>query len=142
MHTLCFYVYSDECRTFRHEPRRFNISFEQICNGIIGHNPDFEGNTDESDCLRDEWRCRSLQTECNNVWNCPNGEDELGCGKPNLASRHCNKTTHFCLDILTGLPICLSLRQANDLFFGNKALLMMKYDNTIIPIQKTENSNV
>jgi hypothetical protein len=114
MQNICFDAYTNQCRTFRREPRRFNVSFQQICNGIIEVDPDSEDNTDESDCLGDEWNCLNPRTICNHVWNCPDGQDELGCGIPNLASRHCNKTTHFCLDIKTGSPICLSLREAND----------------------------
>jgi hypothetical protein len=111
---LCFASYTDECRTFRREPRRFNVTFEQLCSGIIELEPDLEGNTDETDCLEDEWPCRRPHTICNDVWNCPNGEDELGCGRPNLALLHCNKTTHFCLDIQTGSPRCLSAKEVGD----------------------------
>ncbi|CAF1081290.1 unnamed protein product [Adineta ricciae] len=114
MQNLCFDVYLDDCRSFRRESRQFKIPFEQICNGIVEHEPDLDGNTDESDCDLDEWPCHTYVRTCNNIWNCPNGEDELGCGKPNLASRHCNKTTHFCLDANTGFPICLSERKVND----------------------------
>ncbi|CAF1584221.1 unnamed protein product, partial [Adineta steineri] len=114
MRWLCILNYSDECRSFRNESRRFNFTFEQLCNGFTEISSDLEGNTDETDCRSDEWNCLNFHTKCNHIWNCPNGEDELGCGKPNLGSRHCNKTTHFCLDIQNGLPICLPLSKAND----------------------------
>ena len=114
MNYLCFHAYLDECRAFRLELRRFSLIFEQLCDGIVDRFRDPEGQTDESNCGADEWPCRTAHTVCNNVWNCPNGEDELGCGKPNLAAVHCNATTHFCLDIETGSPKCLSPRQAGD----------------------------
>ena len=114
MHSMCFDAYVEQCRAFRREPRRFSLIFEQLCDGIVERAPDSDGHTDESNCLANEWPCRTSRTVCNNVWNCPNGEDELGCGKPNLAAVHCNATTHFCLDPETGLPKCLSPRQAGD----------------------------
>ncbi|UJR34750.1 hypothetical protein I4U23_027528 [Adineta vaga] len=111
---LCNSFYHETCRHFRGESRRFNVTFEQLCNGFTEIYPDLEGNTDETDCHSDEWNCLTFYTKCDHIWNCPNGEDELGCGKPNLASRHCNKTTHFCLNIQDGLPICLPLNKANN----------------------------
>ncbi|CAF1248436.1 unnamed protein product [Adineta steineri] len=112
--SLCKLEYSDECRSFLNQSRRFNFIFVQLCNGFTEISSDLEGNTDETDCRSDEWNCVNFHTKCDNIWNCPNGEDELGCGTPNLASRHCDKTTHFCLDIQNGLPICLPLNKAND----------------------------
>jgi hypothetical protein len=114
MVSICAYEYVDECRDFRREPHRFNLTFQQLCNGIIERHSAVDNHTDESDCRLNEWPCRTFYKTCNNIWNCPDGEDELGCGPPNLASRNCNETTHFCLDLQTDLPICLTQSRAGD----------------------------
>ena len=33
--------------------------------------------TDETEC--EQWECNNIYTHCDEIWNCPNGEDEIGC---------------------------------------------------------------
>jgi hypothetical protein len=90
------------------------VTFNQVCNGILERMPDIHNNTDETDCLKNEWDCLTRYSECNKAWNCPDGHDELGCGRRTLSGSQCNSTTHFCLNVTTGYPICLFATQAND----------------------------
>lgn len=105
----------DLCAVYRGEPSRNNISFELICNGILDYYPDTENNTDESDCSMDEWRCVNEVTQCEGVWNCADGHDELDCHGIHYEADPCTRNkTHFCLNIRTGLPYCLPQSKAGD----------------------------
>ena len=66
------------------------------------------------DCVISEWSCNTLNNRCNNVWNCPNGGDELYCESSKLTALHCDNRGHFCLNISTGEQTCLSIRRAGD----------------------------
>ena len=61
-----------------------------------------------------EWTCLTFYTRCNNVWNCPDGRDELHCSPSGLSDLHCQSRSHFCLNVSTGDPTCLSVRQAGN----------------------------
>ncbi len=105
----------DDCRAYRQESPRFNMTFGQLCNGIVEFVSDVTNDTDESNCLMNEWPCSTYYSACNTVWNCPDGSDELGtCQGTSPSSFNCNSTNHFCLDIHTGDPICLSKARVGD----------------------------
>lgn len=107
-------VDNDRCLIIRGDPPIFNLTFGQLCNRILERMPDINNDTDESNCLLSEWSCKTHYSECNGIWSCPDGADELIIGCSGLNDYHCNGTHHFCLDIKTGSPICLSKEQAGD----------------------------
>ncbi|CAF3295748.1 unnamed protein product [Rotaria sp. Silwood2] len=57
---------------------RTNISFATICDGFRELEPiliDDQYHTDETEC--NYWPCDNRYTRCNNIWNCPKGNDQL-----------------------------------------------------------------
>lgn len=61
-----------------------------------------------------EWRCHTLYTQCDNVWNCLDGRDELFCNSKTLTNLYCKYGGYFCLDVSDGHPICLSIMDIGD----------------------------
>jgi hypothetical protein len=61
-----------------------------------------------------EWPCDASFFKCDRVWNCPDGRDELGCKLVTRSSLYCNNSKHFCLQINTSKPICLSTLEVGD----------------------------
>jgi hypothetical protein len=92
---------------------RRNISFQTICDGFIELSPiliNGRNETDETEC--EEWLCNNIYTRCNNLWNCPNGEDEIGCDpSPPL---NCSSNEHICVSPRTNQLMCLPLTKIND----------------------------
>ena len=90
-----------------------HISFQTICDSYTELLPiilDERAHTDETDC--DFWLCDNVYTRCNGYWNCPNGEDEIGC--TTLSSIQCSSNEHICLAIETYELRCLPLENGND----------------------------
>jgi len=88
------------------------IRFKYICDGILDMLPiniDGKNMTDETDC--EQWNCNNTETHCNSVWNCPRGEDELGCDDSELK---CPSWHHRCLSPKTTQLICLPIEKIND----------------------------
>ncbi|CAF2726603.1 unnamed protein product [Rotaria sp. Silwood2] len=90
-----------------------NTSFQSICNGFIqlaSINIEGKNETDETECQ--QWPCNNIQTRCDEIWHCPNGEGEIGCDlSPTL---NCFKDHHKCVSSDTNQLICLSAKKAND----------------------------
>ncbi|CAF1150052.1 unnamed protein product [Didymodactylos carnosus] len=97
--------------SFSHD-QPYAVSFQQICNGFEELIP-FHNETDETNCPS-EWPCRTQWTECNEFWNCKNGEDEINCPETfhydscNMNHQHyCPKPNQYEFD-------CLSTSLAGD----------------------------
>jgi hypothetical protein len=89
------------------------ILFQHICDGYIDLSPiiiEGENYTDETECQ--QWKCNNIYTRCNNLWNCPNGEDEIGC--ISYSTLNCSSKEHLCVKIDTNQLICLPIEKAND----------------------------
>ncbi|CAF4625660.1 unnamed protein product, partial [Rotaria sp. Silwood2] len=92
---------------------RKNISFQTICDGFTELIPKIiegQNETDETEC--EQWPCNNIYTRCDGLWNCPHGEDELGC---DLSSTlNCFSDHHRCVSLHTNELISLPVKQAND----------------------------
>ncbi|CAF4684641.1 unnamed protein product [Rotaria socialis] len=86
---------------------------EHLCDGILSWIPDTNSDTDKSHCPMNEWPCVTTNSVCNNLWDCPDRSDELRDCR-GFSYRHCNGTSHFCLDTRTGHPTCLPKEQAGN----------------------------
>ena len=111
----CGYVERDWCEdeSLQMNYIRRNISFQTICDGYIELQPillDGHNETDETQC--DQWPCDNIYTHCDGLWNCPKGEDEIGCYRS--SSLTCAFDEHFCVSIQTLELICLALDKVND----------------------------
>ncbi|UJR12115.1 hypothetical protein I4U23_016293 [Adineta vaga] len=113
--TVCLDSSSDQCLIHREKSARFNLTFSELCNGVVERISHMSNDTDESHCTDSGWPCSTRYTDCNWIWNCPDGSDELkSCVFSTLSALHCNNSKHFCLDVRTGLPICLPKTRAAD----------------------------
>ena len=77
------------------EKLKEKISFRQICNGIVDISQTFSNisnETDETNC--EQWSCQTFYTNCNNVWNCKDGRDELNC----IDIHPCPQGKLYCFD--------------------------------------------
>ena len=111
---LYYYPYLDHHRILSGFKPLFNISFQDVCNNVIDR---ISGNdTDETDCSEEEWPCNRSSTNWNNVWNCPDGRDELTdtLHFPGLSTYYCWEEEYFCLNITTGQPMCLPISRIGD----------------------------
>ncbi|CAF4970062.1 unnamed protein product [Rotaria sp. Silwood1] len=92
---------------------RKNISFQTICDGFTELIPitiEGQNETDETEC--EQWSCKNIYTPCDGLWNCPHGEDEVGCDLS--SSLNCSSDCHKCVSPDTNELICLPVKQAND----------------------------
>ncbi|CAF4395012.1 unnamed protein product [Rotaria sp. Silwood2] len=90
-----------------------NTSFQSICNGFIqlaSINIEGKNETDETEC--EKWPCNNIYTRCDEIWHCPNGEDEIGCDLSPILN--CFKDHHKCDSSDTNQLICLPAKKAND----------------------------
>jgi len=90
-----------------------NIVFQHICDGFVDLLPIIirgRNETDETEC--EQWQCNNIYTRCNNVWNCPNGADESGCGSHSILN--CSSKQHLCVSPDNNQLICLPIEKAND----------------------------
>ena len=90
-----------------------HISFPTTCDGFIDLLPvmiDGALFTDESEC--DYWRCNTIYTRCNGVWNCLAGEDEIDCDP--LALTSCSPDQRLCVQPSTNELQCLPVEKLND----------------------------
>ena len=70
--------------------KEVHIPFYLICDGfqdITSILIDGRYETDETEF--NEWQCNNYYTSCNNIWNCPNGIDEINCS--NLTSHRIDR---------------------------------------------------
>lgn len=52
--------------------------YPALCDGYVDEiYVKIENETDESNC--EWWPCNNIYTRCNQIWNCPNGIDEVNC---------------------------------------------------------------
>ncbi|CAF4679799.1 unnamed protein product, partial [Rotaria sp. Silwood1] len=66
--------------------------------------------TDEKEC--EQWSCINIYTRCDSLWNCPHGEDEIGC---NLSSTlNYSLDHHKCVSLYTNELIWFPIKRAND----------------------------
>ena len=90
-----------------------HISFQTICDGYVELLPiiiDGRNETDETEC--EQWLCDNTYTRCDRVWNCPNGDDEIGCYQP--ASLSCSLDRHLCVLNYTLELVCLPADKVNN----------------------------
>ncbi|CAF5154471.1 unnamed protein product, partial [Rotaria sp. Silwood1] len=96
----------------------------------------------------DKWRCLTPYAKCDNTWHCLDGHDELGCKNSIPKSGFCTKQSHFCLDIVTGLPICLARSKAADGSIDcvgstdERAFCRIKYKNNRMNRYRCRNSDI
>lgn len=96
------------------------IAYEELCNGYaeIGDTGDTGGaESDETNC--DQWPCDAQGTRCDNIWNRPNGCDELNCPQtiPYFITRHvanCSANEHYCFQYNNSRITCLPVAKAGD----------------------------
>lgn len=92
---------------------RNTISFQTICDGYTELFPvmiNEQMETDETECQ--QWVCNNIYTRCNGIWNCPHGEDEIGCYV--LPELNCSSKHHLCVSPHTNQLMCLSIEKVND----------------------------
>jgi hypothetical protein len=90
-----------------------NIVFQHICDGFIDLLPILitgRNETDETEC--EQWQCNNIYTRSNNLWNCPNGADEIG--SVSYPTLNCSSKQHLCVSPNTNQFICLPIEKAND----------------------------
>jgi len=90
-----------------------NIVFERICDGYSELYPISIGDqnyTDETECQY--WPCNNFYTRCNEEWNCPTIEDEIGCSTS--MNFNCLSPKLLCVSKKTFQVNCLSSNQIND----------------------------
>ncbi|CAF1090135.1 unnamed protein product [Adineta steineri] len=102
--------YADELNLQIRDPT-IHISFQTICDGFLELSPipiNGQNETDETEC--EYWPCNNIYTNCDGLWNCPNGADETGCD----LSSNCSSDEHKCVSHDTNRFICLPISKAND----------------------------
>ena len=85
--------------------------FPILCDWYQDIFPIFENGreqTDETDC-GPYFPCNNQYTQCDGVWNCPNGIDEADC-----PSSMCPRFHHPCMSLVNNSVECLPLALAND----------------------------
>ncbi|CAF1143098.1 unnamed protein product [Adineta steineri] len=88
------------------------ISFTIMCDGYTEISPDAMNNTDETDCQY--WPCANQYTRCDEVWNCIDGADELGCNRYSNKNTSCGAREHLCRSATTREHICLPIEGVNN----------------------------
>ncbi|UJR17691.1 hypothetical protein I4U23_004589 [Adineta vaga] len=86
-----------------------NIPFATVCDGFIDLIDPDNTETDETYC--DWWQCNNIYTQCDGVWNCRNGADELNCSYLPVL---CSSMHHLCVSPYTFKAICLPLDMAGN----------------------------
>ncbi|CAF0930165.1 unnamed protein product [Adineta steineri] len=108
----CTHYIENNCPDFILLPA--HVSFQTICDGFTELWPvTIEGReeTDETQC--EQWPCNNVYTQCNGIWNCLNGADELNCNTTSPQS-NCTSHQHLCVSPITNKFMCLPIEQAND----------------------------
>ena len=91
---------------------RKTILFQTICDGFTELEPimiEGRAETDETECQ--QWQCNNIYTQCDGVWNCLDGTDEIGCDI--YSPLNCS-SDHLCVSPQTNQLMCLSIKNAND----------------------------
>ncbi|CAF1179580.1 unnamed protein product [Rotaria sp. Silwood1] len=92
---------------------RLNTSFQTICERYVELSPiiiDNRNETDETECQ--QWPCNNIYTRCDGIWNCPKGEDEIGCYS--LPAFNCSSNHHLCVSPRTNQLMCLPIEKIDD----------------------------
>ncbi|CAM4873275.1 unnamed protein product [Rotaria socialis] len=106
-----YYWCEDEGIDIQHV--RKNISFQTTCDGfteLIPVNINERYETDETEC--EQWLCINIYTRCDGIWNCPKGEDEIGCNVSPILN--CSSDHHMCVSPVTNQLSCLPIGKAHD----------------------------
>ncbi|CAF1673394.1 unnamed protein product, partial [Adineta ricciae] len=96
--------------------------FDELCDNVVNLVfPDQTNETDETDCEYWPYTCNSVYTRCNRVWNCKNGEDEVGCpSNCNMAAIHrsfrCEIDEHYCIQLTNNdiKKTCIHINRSGD----------------------------
>ena len=97
--------------------------FEELCDHVVNRHlfSQQSKETDETDCEYWPYSCYSNYTKCNQIWNCPNGHDELNCDNQyNDHIRkvfHCKSDEHYCIQLSNNNDIngnCIDLNRTGD----------------------------
>ena len=97
--------------------------FEELCDHVVNRHlfSQQSKETDETDCEYWPYSCYSNYTKCNQIWNCPNGHDELNCDNQyNDHIRkvfHCKSDEHYCIQLSNSNDIngnCIDLNRTGD----------------------------
>lgn len=93
--------------------------FQENCNNLTKLKyVVLEGETDETSC--EEWPAAYQQRykQCDNIWDEPNGQDELNCPGTTVAyirkAAGCNATQHYCAHFYSFELGCLDVSKAGD----------------------------
>ncbi|CAF1443748.1 unnamed protein product, partial [Adineta ricciae] len=100
-----------------HEVQNFTrriISFQTTCDGFTELSSiiiNEQNQTDETNC--EQWDCNNIYTRCDEIWNCLDGEDEMGCDISSTIY-NCSSNSRICVTLDTYEFRCLPLNQIND----------------------------
>ena len=100
-------------------------AFHELCDHVVNRHffPMNSIETDETDCEYWPYSCDSGYTRCDQIWNCPNGKDEITCRELsfNTAIRkalQCKSNEHYCIRLInnsTDLNVsCISMCRTGD----------------------------
>ncbi|UJR12083.1 hypothetical protein I4U23_016261, partial [Adineta vaga] len=89
------------------------LSFQTLCDGYTEIYENLTNNqliTDETEC--EYWECNNYYTQCDGIWNCPDGQDETDC--PSNLKLKCPLNFHACISFVTKQMICLPIEKINN----------------------------
>ncbi|CAF4495349.1 unnamed protein product, partial [Rotaria sp. Silwood2] len=87
-----------------------NFSFQTICDGFTELISILIEEKNETEC--EQWPCNNIYTHCDGLWNCLNGENEIGCYL--ISTLNCSSDHHLCVSPDTNQLMCLSAKKIND----------------------------
>ncbi|CAF4173783.1 unnamed protein product, partial [Adineta steineri] len=94
---------------------RRTISFQTICDGFQELYPimiDGKNQTDETEC--EQWECDNMYTQCDKIWNCLDGKDEMNCDYSLPPLINCSSDYRMCVTLDTYKLTCLPINKTND----------------------------
>ncbi|UJR17276.1 hypothetical protein I4U23_004170 [Adineta vaga] len=106
-------VFCEDEHEYENFTRR-TISFQTMCDRFRDVYPitiDEQNQTDETEC--EQWECDNVYTRCDGIWNCWDGQDEMGC-KILSSIFNCTSNTRICVTLNTSQLTCLPFDKIND----------------------------